>query len=432
MTSRSRLLITLFALLGLGAALMATWVHYQLLTDSSYASFCDISATVNCSTAYQSAYGSIFGVPVAIFGVAWFVVVLVLMAAERLSLSARENVPGYLFAWATAGLSMILYLAYGAFFVLHTVCLMCVSTYIAVIGVFLVAALATRFPMTTLPARLSRDLRTALSSPAALTVAFVLMAGVGSAIAFFPREADRVMRSGLTVTPEPTQQLASSGVDPAATAVPVALEAGQLATGAAALTPAQITEVQQWYDAQQSAIVPVDAGGAAVVIVKFNDYQCPPCKQTWVDYTPILKKYEKQRPGLVKYIMKDFPLEPECNGNVVQQVHAAACDAAVAMRLAKARGADKADALENWIFANQATVTPMSVKTAARDIAGVTDFDVKFASTLESIKADTALGGLLQVKSTPTFFINGKRIQGGVPPPYFEAIIEYALKKAGK
>ena len=102
------------------------------------------------------------------------------------------------------------------------------------------------------------------------------------------------------------------------------------------------------------------------------------------------------------------------------------------MRLAKAKGADKADALEAWIYANQATVTPASVKTAARDIAGVTDFDVKFASMLESVKADTALGGLLQVKSTPTFFINGKRIQGGVPPLYFEAIIEYALKKAGK
>ena len=157
-----------------------------------------------------------------------------------------------------------------------------------------------------------------------------------------------------------------------------------------------------------------------------------PPEQTWEDYTPILKKFEKQRPGLVKYVMKDFPLEPECNGNVAQQVHPAACEAAAAMRMAKAKGADKADALEAWIFSNQATVTPMGVRNAARDIAGVTDFDAKLASTIESIKADTALGGLLQVKSTPTFFINGKRIQGGVPPIYFEAIIEYALKKAGK
>lgn len=432
MTNRSRLVITLLALLGLSAASASTWVHYQLVQDATYASFCDVSATVSCTSAYQSAYGAMFGVPVAILGALWFVGVLALLGIDRWSASARDNVPGYLFAWATIGLSVILYLAYGAFVVLKTVCLMCVLTYIAVIGVFFVAGAATRFPMTTLPSRLFRDLRTALASPAALTAFLLLIAGAGSVIAFFPRESSRPLSSGLTVTPEPTQELASSAVGQAERVVPGFVEAGQLASGTGALTEAQRKEVQQWYDAQQSAIVPVDGGGAAVVVVKFNDYQCPPCKQTWEDYTPILKKFEKQRPGLVKYVMKDFPLEPECNGNVAQQVHPAACEAAAAMRMAKARGADKADALEAWIFSNQATVTPMGVRNAARDIAGVTDFDAKFAGTIESIKADTALGGLLQVKSTPTFFINGKRIQGGVPPIYFEAIIEYALKKAGK
>lgn len=429
MSARSRILITLFALVGLGAASMSTWVHYRLIQDASYASFCDISATVSCTSAYQSQYGSMFGVPVAIFGVLWFVVTLALVVVERASTSARDNVPGYLLAWSTAGLAVIFYLAYGAFFVLHTVCLMCVTTYIAVIGVFLVAGAATRFPMTTLPGRLFRDLRTAVASPAALTAFLVLGAGAASAIAFFPREADRSLKSGLTVTPEPTQ---AASVQTATPASDMVFEAGQLAANAGALTEAQRQEVQQWYESQQSAIVPVDGGGAAVVIVKFNDYQCPPCKQTWVDYTPIFKKYEKTRPGLVKYIMKDFPLEPECNGNVVQTIHPSACEAAAAMRMAKAKATDKAEALEAWIFANQATVTPIGIRTAVKDIAGITDFDAKFPGMLESIKADAALGGLLQVKSTPTFFVNGKRIQGGVPPIYMEAIIEYALKKAGK
>jgi hypothetical protein len=49
MTNRSRLLISLFALLGLGAASASTWVHYQLVQDASYASFCDVSATVGTS-----------------------------------------------------------------------------------------------------------------------------------------------------------------------------------------------------------------------------------------------------------------------------------------------------------------------------------------------------------------------------------------------
>ena len=33
--------------------------------------------------------------------------------------------------------------------------------------------------------------------------------------------------------------------------------------------------------------------GAAVVIVKFNDYQCPGCGQTYRDYKPVLAKYAK-------------------------------------------------------------------------------------------------------------------------------------------
>jgi protein-disulfide isomerase len=51
---------------------------------------------------------------------------------------------------------------------------------------------------------------------------------------------------------------------------------------------------------------------------------------------------------------------------------------------------------------------------------------------LQQVKTDTALGGLLGVRSTPTFFINGVRIDGGLASPVFDAIIAHELKKAGK
>ena len=43
-----------FAALGLGAASASSYVHYHLLTDPSYSSFCDVNATVNCTQAYLS------------------------------------------------------------------------------------------------------------------------------------------------------------------------------------------------------------------------------------------------------------------------------------------------------------------------------------------------------------------------------------------
>ena len=43
---------------------------------------------------------------------------------------------------------------------------------------------------------------------------------------------------------------------------------------------------------------------------KFNDYQCPHCRQTYFAYKPILAKY-KDRPKDVKYLFTTFPARPE-------------------------------------------------------------------------------------------------------------------------
>ena len=50
---------------------------------------------------------------------------------------------------------------------------------------------------------------------------------------------------------------------------------------------------------------------------------------------------------------------------------------------------------------------------------------------LEQVKADAALGRQLNVQATPTFFINGIKINGGMRPVFFEAMIERELKRAG-
>ncbi len=49
---------------------------------------------------------------------------------------------------------------------------------------------------------------------------------------------------------------------------------------------------------------------------------------------------------------------------------------------------------------------------------------------LEAVKADIAYGRQLGVNATPTFFINGVRISGGLPPVYFDQAIAYELARA--
>ena len=72
MSRTAALLALVSALVGLAASVAAAYVHYHLLRDPSYTSFCDVSATVSCSQVYSSRYGSVGGVPVAIFGAIWF------------------------------------------------------------------------------------------------------------------------------------------------------------------------------------------------------------------------------------------------------------------------------------------------------------------------------------------------------------------------
>jgi protein-disulfide isomerase len=172
----------------------------------------------------------------------------------------------------------------------------------------------------------------------------------------------------------------------------------------------------------------IPAQGAKVLVVKFNDYQCPACAQSYHAYKPIFAKYQTQNPGLVRLVMKDYPLNPDCNPMVTRQLHAGACDAAVAVRLARQHG--RGDQMEEWLYTHQDQMSRDQIRQAAREIGQVTDFDEKYAATLESVKADVALGNQLKVNSTPTFFLNGVKIDGSWAPQFFDQAVGYELAHA--
>jgi uncharacterized membrane protein/protein-disulfide isomerase len=389
--------LILFALLGFGSSLTSTYVHYNLLQNPSYASFCDVNATVSCTQAYLSPYGSLFGVPVAVAGVFFFAVVLALAALSgRKTRQAGESAPAYIFALSTVGLAVVLYLGYASFFVLHAVCVLCAVTYVAVIALFLISGRATSFPMSALPARAPKDVRTLVSSPAALVLAVLFVVGGASAIAAFPREQ----------APEQAAQLPAEP-----------------------LTDQQKAEIERWWDVQPKVDVPVPSDGVKVLMVKFNDYQCPPCRQTFEAYGPLIEKWTKT--GQFKFVLKHFPLDAECNGAAPNTPHPAACEAAAAIVMARRKNDGSADKLEHWLFSHQTPLlTPDQVKDAARDVAGITDFQAKYDGALLEVRNDAGMGVMLGVKSTPTFFINGRILPGGYDPRLIDAVIDLEMKRA--
>ena len=100
-------------LVGLGASIAATYVHYHLMFDPTYTSFCDVSGSVSCTQVYMSRYSTVHGVPVALIGAIWFVGAgLLAIVAMAGTAHARESAPGYLFAASTLGLAVVLYFEY--------------------------------------------------------------------------------------------------------------------------------------------------------------------------------------------------------------------------------------------------------------------------------------------------------------------------------
>jgi uncharacterized membrane protein/protein-disulfide isomerase len=395
------------ALAGLFFASWSTWVHYQILRDPLYSSVCDVNATFSCTEAYTSRFGSVAGVPVALIGVLYFAFVLALIAICRRSSGAMQNLPGYIFATATIGLAGVLYLGYASFFVLNTVCLLCVGTYVAIIALFLLAGATTKYPMTSLPGRAAGDVQRLVRTPAALTAALGFVVAAALAIVFFPSEP--ISAAAGTAAPESTNAAAAPAAE---TPAPL---------------PAQSTPVKQLEDylaTQPRVPLLVPGTGAAVVIVKFNDYQCPPCGQTFREYKPVLARLQQQHPGKIAFITRDFPLDPECNG--LGGAHQAACEAAVAVRLAREKG--KANEMEDWLFANQPQLTPALVKSGVQSVAGVTDFDARYPGTLELVKGDAKQGMQLKVTGTPTFFMNGLRLPN-LRADFFEAAVLWELRR---
>jgi uncharacterized membrane protein/protein-disulfide isomerase len=395
MSTTTARLALLCALVGFGVSVAAAYVHYRMLFDPTYTSFCDMSATVSCTQVYASRFSTFRGIPVAIFGAIWFAFAALLSVAWMTARPAvAESVPGYLFAGSTLGLAVALYLGYASFVLLKLVCVLCVITYAAVIGLFLLSGAATSFSMLSLPRRATHDLKVLFATPLALVLALVWAGGSVSTLAFFPREASTVTADA--PAPAPTQD--------------------------------QRSELERFVAQSPRVPLAIPNEGAKVLVVKFADYQCPACGQAYAAYKPVFAKYEAANPGAVRVVLKDYPLNADCNVNMRTTLHPSACDAAVAVRLARNHNRDAQ--LEDYFYTHQQEMTPASVRQAARDIGQVTDFDEKYAATLALVKGDIALGQSLRVSQTPTFFVNGIKIDGMMAPQFFDQLLALELKRA--
>ena len=144
---------------------------------------------------------------------------------------------------------------------------------------------------------------------------------------------------------------------------------------------------------------------APVTVVEFADFECPVCRQLHEQLRTLLPNYPQ-----VKFYFKDFPIE---------QIHPWAKTAALAGRCAYMQNPKSFWKLYDGFYDAQDLVSAANVWDKAVDFAGQAGLDqAAFKSCLASPEAAAAVAAsvgnakTVEVTSTPTLFINGRRVVG--------------------
>ncbi|MFA6239030.1 MAG: thioredoxin domain-containing protein [Bacteriovorax sp.] len=165
------------------------------------------------------------------------------------------------------------------------------------------------------------------------------------------------------------------------------------------------------------------AENAPIRMVIFSDFECPACKMLSELMPPIVARYQ----GKIDIQYFYYPLDSSCNPSMTRPLHQFACKAAYAATCMPAADfakvhdeifnhQDKFEAgfLDDYIKKNKLEACVVDPKTKEKVVALIKAADP------------------FNIQSTPTYLINGVKIEGARPTDQLFAIMDEILKRAGK
>ena len=155
---------------------------------------------------------------------------------------------------------------------------------------------------------------------------------------------------------------------------------------------------------------------APITIVEFSDFECPFCSRFARDTAPALRRQYGEQ---IRWIFVNYPL---------RSIHPNAYEAALA-------GECAAEQSRFWPFydAMFSGRYPLSADGYADAAAAIGLDGERFetcyrnADHAEEVALDVKEGEKFYVLGTPTFYVNGKRMEGAQRPEAFAAVIDSLL-----
>jgi protein-disulfide isomerase len=135
--------------------------------------------------------------------------------------------------------------------------------------------------------------------------------------------------------------------------------------------------------------------GAPITIIEFADFECPYCAMM----APVLEQVWQQRSGEVRFVYKFMPLSGHPHGESSARAAIAALDQG------------KFWEMHDKLFANRDHLEQSDLDAYAKELGiDLNRFhaDMQSAATTDRIAADRKEADALDVKGTPTIYLNGR------------------------
>lgn len=343
--------------------------HYRIHTDIGYQSFCALSKAINCDTVAISSYSVVWGLPVAVWGIAGYSFFMVLVGLASL------NPKGFRQSWAIVLLTALMFslvsliLACISAFKIGSYCIICIATYaINFFLVYIVWIIRRRHAAQSFLPSLRRDLfflwsKRKLSLPVILGFATGLI---------FIRLSFPVYWDSQQPTPS------------------IRVKSGFTSEG------------HPW----------IGGDDPSVEIIEFSDYQCFQCKKMH----RYLRELVSRNPEKIRLIHRNYPMDHKFNPIVTEPFHVGSGQMALIAIHAAATG--KFFEVNDLLF----SLVANSQNIRFAEIAEKTGMDPRLLSAAlqhkpyqQQLLRDIRDGMKLGIVGTPSYVVNGRVYEGSIP-----------------
>ena len=389
MTKKSNLLI-ISLLITIALFIYLTVHHFALKLGLGGNSLCEINSKINCDVAATSSFAELAGIPIAILGGMFHLVLLSFILSLRLDwVESTKYAQKTIRAMLLSSVAVSVVLGGVSLFVLKVVCPFCVGTYVfSFINLFLgwnvVQNLNGDFKFTNYFGEYKSHLITLLCVPALSWVV-----------------------SGMIQN--------SYGLDQIKQQIPEKLSVW-------ANSPA--------YSFDKNIGLSNGVANPRITLVEFADFKCPHCKSA----SNAIDIFLKGKTDIL-FTYKPYPLDGNCNPAIQQKGDNSRCVLA-AYALCAEKIAKKGWDMHHWIFEKQERLFNVTdAKTLLPEIQNDLGLDksqmadcADSAEIYDVINKSTQEGTTAKVEGTPTVYMNGKKLPWG----QFLEVLNAAAKQAGK